>query len=80
MNASAAVAYGFGAGIGPQWNVYDSGPVAPYPIANSAWCEWGARVGYRVANRMVIDAFLLGTMGGEIGTIFHGGIGLRYLF
>ena len=80
VNASAAVAYGFGAGIGPQWNVYDFGPVAPYPIANSAWCEWGARVGYRVANRMVIDAFLLGTMGGEIGTTFHGGIGLRYLF
>ena len=65
VNVSAAVAYGFGAGIGSQWDVYGYGPVAPYPIANSAWCEWGARIGYRLANRMVVDAFALGTVGGE---------------
>ena len=29
---------------------------------------------------MVLDAFLLGTAGGEIGRTLHGGIGLRYLF
>ena len=80
VNVSAAVAYGFGAGIGSQWDIYGYGPVAPYPIANSTWCEWGARVGYRITNRMVIDAFALGTVGGDVGTTFHGGIGLRYLF
>ena len=80
VNVSAAAAYGFGAGIGSQWNVYGYGPVAPYPIANSAWCEWGARIGYRLANRMVVDAFAIGTVGGAVGTTFHGGVGLRYLF
>ncbi len=63
VNVGAAVAYGFGVGFGSQWNVYDFGPVAPYPIANSVWCEWGGRIGYRVASRMVIDAFLLGRSG-----------------
>ena len=80
VNVSAAAAYGFGAGIGSQWDVYGYGPVAPYPIANSAWCEWGARIGYRLANRMVVDVFALGTLGGSVGTTFHGGVGLRYLF
>jgi hypothetical protein len=80
VNVSAAVAYGFGAGIGSQWDVYGYGPIAPYPIANSTWCEWGARVGYRIADRMVVDAFALGTVGGAVGTTFHGGVGLRYLF
>ncbi len=79
-NVSLAVAYGFDAGQGSQWNIASYGPVAPLPIGNSVWYEWGARVGYRIASRMVIDAFLLGTVGGEVGTTFHGGVGLRYLF
>ncbi len=77
---SAAVAYGFGAGIGSQWNVYGYGLVAPFPVNNSVWYEWGARVGYRLADRMVVDAFVLGTFGGDVGNTLHGGIGLRYLF
>jgi hypothetical protein len=80
VNVSAAVAYGFDAGIGSRWDIAGFGPVAPYPIGNSVWYEWGGRVGYRVAKRMVIDAFLLGTVGGQVGTTFHGGLGLRYLF
>ena len=80
VNGSVAAAYGFGAGTGSAWDIYGYGPVAPYPIANSAWREWGARVGYRVAKRMVIDAFAVGTFGGQVGTAFHGGLGLRYLF
>jgi fibronectin-binding autotransporter adhesin len=80
VNISAAAAYGFGAGIASQWDISGFGPLAPYPIANSVWCEWGARVGYRVAQRIVIDTFAVGTFGGEVGTTFHGGIGLRYLF
>ena len=79
-NVSAAVAYGFNSINSAQWNIADYGLIAPYPIGNSVWYEWGARVGYRVSQRMVVDAFLLGTLGGQIGTTVHGGIGLRYLF
>jgi len=56
------------------------GPVAPYRIANSVWCEWGARIGYRGASQRVIGAFALVAVGGQIGATFHGGLGLRYLF
>ena len=80
VNVSAAVAYGFSAGSGSQVNVFDFGTIAPYPIANSFWLEYGGRVGYRLGGKMVLDAFLLGTVGGEIGRTLHGGIGLRYLF
>jgi len=79
-NGTLAVAYGFDAGSGSQVNVYDFGAIAPFPIKNSYWLEYGARIGYRVRDRMVLDAFILGTAGGEIGTTFHGGVGLRYLF
>ena len=80
VNVSAAVAYGFNETNGSQWNIADFGTVAPYPIGDSVWYEWGARVGYRFNQRMVVDAFLLGTLGGQIGATVHGGIGLRYLF
>ena len=77
VNVSAAVAYGFGAGSGNQFSVVDFGTIAPYPIANSYWLEYGGRVGYRLPNKMVLDAFLLGTAFGEIGKTLHGGVGLR---
>ena len=79
-NVSGAVAYGFNSVNSAQWTVSDFGLVTPSPIGNSVWYEWGARVGYRVAERMVIDAFVIGTLGGQIGTTFHGGVGVRYLF
>ena len=79
-NVSGAVAYGFNATNGSQWNIADFGVISPYQIGNSVWYEWGARVGYRVGERMVVDAFILGTYGGVIGTTVHGGVGLRYLF
>ncbi len=81
VNVSGALAYGFGAGLGSQVNVFDFGTVAPYPIENSGWFEYGARIGYRVSRRMVIDAFAVGTLGGQpAGNTIHGGLGLRYLF
>ena len=79
-NVSAAVAYGFDWINSVHWNVADYGLVAANPIGNSVWSEWVARLGYHVSQRMVIDAFLLGTVGGQVGTTLHGGIGLRYLF
>ena len=29
---------------------------------------------------MVVDAFAIGTLGGQIGATIHGGVGMRYLF
>jgi hypothetical protein len=79
-NVSAAVAHGFGAGAGTFVNVYDFGPIAPGAVPNSTWLEYGGRVGYRVSNNLVVDAFLLGTAGGEVGNTLHGGIALRFAF
>jgi Autochaperone Domain Type 1 len=80
VNVSTAVAYGFDAGSGNQFSVVDFGAIAPYPIANSYWLEYGGRVGYRLPNKMVLDAFLLGTAFGEIGKTLHGGVALRLFF
>ena len=79
-NVGGAVAYGFGSTNSARWNFADFGAIAPPAIGNSVWCEWGARLGYRFGQRMVVDAFMLGTFGGQIGTTVHGGVGLRYLF
>jgi hypothetical protein len=49
-------------------------------LLNSAWTEFGGRLGYRFSQRLVVDAFLIGTLGGEIGPTLHGGIGVRYAF
>ena len=80
VNVSAAVAYGFGAGAGAPFNVFEFGTIAPGAIANSAWFEYGARVGYRFTDRLVVDGFLLGTAGGLAGNFVHGGVGVRYSF
>ena len=79
-NVSAAVAYGFGAGKGAPVSVNDFGPIAPNALPNTTWMEYGARLGYRFNDRLVIDAFVVGTAFGEVGTTAHGGIGLRYAF
>ena len=79
-NLSAAAAYGFGAGAGAATSVYDFGSIAPNTLPNTAWMEWGARLGYRFNDRLVIDAFVVGTAFGEVGTTVHGGVGLRYAF
>jgi hypothetical protein len=77
---SVAVAYGFGASSGAPFSVSDFGSIAPGAIGNSAWFEYGARVGYRFNDRLVVDAFLIGTAGGEAGNFVHGGVGVRYSF
>ncbi|MBV8441255.1 MAG: hypothetical protein JO312_11995, partial [Hyphomicrobiales bacterium] len=80
VNASAAVAHSFGAGSGTFVTVYDFGPVAPGAVPNSTWFEYGGRVGYRVNKNLVVDAFLLGTAGGQVGDTLHGGLALRFAF
>ena len=80
VNVSGAVAYGFGAGSGAAVNVYGFGPIAAGALPNTAWGEYGARIGYRLNNNLVIDAFVIGTAFGEVGTTIHGGVGLRLAF
>jgi hypothetical protein len=79
-NVGGALAYGFNAGSGAPFNVFDFGTIAPYPIQNSTWFEYGARIGYRMNERLVVDGFVVGTAGGAPGNTIHGGIGLRYFF
>ena len=77
---TAGIAYGFGAGSGNFVNVNDFGPIQANALPNTTWLEYGARLGYRFSDRVVVDAFVLGTAFGEVGTTLHGGIGLRFSF
>ncbi len=79
-NINGAIAYGFDNHFGSQVNVVSFGSVAPYPLLNSAWTEFGGRLGYRFSRNLVVDAFLIGTLGGEIGPTLHAGLGVRYAF
>jgi Autochaperone Domain Type 1 len=79
-NVNAAFAYGFDNNFGSQATVLDFGGVSPFPLANSGWAEFGARLGYRFSPNFVVDAFVIGTIGGEPGRTAHGGLGVRYAF
>ena len=79
-NINGAIAYGFDNEFGSRVNVTSFGSVAPYPLLNSAWTEFGGRLAYRFSRNLVVDAFLIGTLGGEIGPTLHGGLGVRYAF
>ncbi|MGH6798219.1 MAG: pertactin-like passenger domain-containing protein, partial [Roseiarcus sp.] len=79
-NINGAIAYGFDNSFGSRVSVLGFGSVAPFPLLNSAWTEFGGRLGYRFSRNLVIDAFLIGTLGGEIGPTLHGGLGVRYAF
>ena len=57
-----------------------SGPSRRYPLLNSAWTEFGARLAYRFSSNLVVDAFAIGTLGGDIGKTLHVGLGARYAF
>ena len=51
----------------PAVSVYGFGPIAPNAVPNTTWVEYGARLGYRYSDRLVIDAFVVGTAFGEVG-------------
>jgi autotransporter-associated beta strand protein len=81
VNVNLAVARGFGAGVGVDASVPGFGVVPNTGIGPSTWVEFGGRLGYHIADRFVIDAFLLGTAGaGPARETLHGGLGLRYAF
>jgi hypothetical protein len=81
VNVNGGVARSFASVVGVGSSVDAFGGVsgsAPGPIT---WFEYGGRVGYRVSQKMVVDAFLLGTLGPEpAGRTIHGGVGLRFAF
>jgi hypothetical protein len=79
-NINGAIAYGFDNEFGSRVSVVDFGSVAPYPLLNSAWTEFGGRLAYRFSQNLVVDAFLIGTLGGDIGPTLHVGLGVRYAF
>jgi autotransporter-associated beta strand protein len=52
---------------------------SPVTCGEYRWADFGARVGYRIGNGLVADAFVDGTWGAQpIGNTIHGGLGLRY--
>jgi hypothetical protein len=79
-NVSGAVAHGFGGGTGGTVNVTDFGLFTASALPTTTWFEYGARVGYRFNDQMVLDAFVLGALGGEVHATAHGGIALRVAF
>jgi len=79
-NANGAVAHGFDSSFGSQVSVLSFGSIAPFPILNATWAEFGGRLGYRFSRSLVVDAFALGTLGGEVGRTLHVGLGARYAF
>jgi hypothetical protein len=60
--------------------VNDFGPIAPNALPNTTWLEYGARVGYRISDSLVLDASVIGTAGGQVGATAHGGIARRVAF
>ena len=79
-NVNGAVAHGFDSTFGSQVSVLNFGSIAPFPILSSTWAEFGGRLGYRFSRSVVVDAFALGTLGGEVGRTLHVGLGARYAF
>jgi hypothetical protein len=60
--------------------VTDLGPFSQNALPTTTWFEYGARIGYRVSDSLVVDAFVLGAAGGEVRGTVHGGIALRSAF
>jgi probable HAF family extracellular repeat protein len=57
------------------------GLFAPVIEDETAWAEYGARIGYAVTETVTFDVFVNGVSGeDDIGTRVHGGGGLRYRF
>ena len=75
------VTQGFASRTRISGNVVGVGVFNPIAGRNSAWMEYGARVGYRIAPDMRIDIFADGEVGGaEIGDKVHIGAGFLKQF
>jgi hypothetical protein len=80
-NVNGGFAQAFAANFGSNATVAGFGAVSASAPTAFNWFEFGGRLGYRVNPHMVIDAFMLGTLGAEpAGNTIHGGVGLRFSF
>lgn len=61
--------------------VQGAGSLVPTELADTSWCEYGARVGYHLSERVTLDVFANGVSGGDgIDTRVHLGGGLSFKF
>jgi len=64
-----------------QANVAGIGLITPNALSEPFWIEYGARVGYRIADAVTVDAFINATSGNaDLETIAHVGAALRTSF
>jgi hypothetical protein len=73
--------YGFNRQSDLVTSVAGVGVFTPAASDDTAWAEYGARIGYAVTETVTFDVFVNGVSGDDgIGTRVHGGGGLRYRF
>ena len=77
FNAGIARSFGSRSGLNASINA----GALPISLGEYTWGEYGARIGYRLQQNFVIDAFADGTIGAwPIGNTIHGGLAARYAF
>ena len=80
-NISAGYAQAFDADYGSDAFISGFGAAAGTAPSTFGWAELGGRLSYRFSNKLVGDAFVLGTVGAEpAGDQIHGGVALRLEF
>jgi hypothetical protein len=76
-----AAVYGFNRDSELVASVAGLGALTPAASDDTAWAEYGARIGYAVTEAATFDEFINGISGDDdIDTRVHGGAGLRYRF
>jgi hypothetical protein len=80
-NISAGYAVAFDADYGANAFISGFGEASGAAPSTFGWAELGGRVSYRFSQKVVGDAFVLGTLGAEpAGDQIHGGVALRMEF
>lgn len=80
-NVSGGVVRGFGSHIGGGAVVDGFGAFPTLAAKSATFLEYGGRIGYRVTQTMIIDSFMIGTLGSQpAGNTIHGGLGVRVAF
>lgn len=80
LQVNAGVAQSFGTKSGVAATIGGVGTLRP-SLKNQTWAEFSGRLGFRLSKKMVVDAFVLGSVGSKpVGTNIHGGMGLRAIF
>ena len=81
VNVNGGVVRSFGTKDGLKLSVDGFGVLAPPPLKDLTWLEYGGRIGVRFSPHSILDVFLDATTGQKpLGSLIHGGVGLRYAF